>query len=337
MIAAGGAPNGASTSTSSPGSLRTFTWLRAFVTAGTTIAAFGWQRAVCSEVRRPTVGHEGVVVAERDVSTARDFETLVHASREPEVRVVEHDLIGGHARVVGGFPRRSVVDDHELVGHVGVAAAPSRRTAACTAGCPTRARRPTAPVRSGAAGRVGGGDGRRVGRQPVEHSLELVGAALPVEVALDDVEAVGDEPLRQLGRRRGGGEPRRPSRVRRAAARRARSPRGPRTRGIRRCRWSRAGCRTRGIRDRVGRSPRTSSPPRTRAPPRTRGRGRAARGSCPSSAPPGCRGAHPLRGSCRCPSTPVAARRCRAAGTASCPGYGWNISRFTPPSCTVGR
>ena len=43
------------------------------------------------------------------------------------------------------------------------------------------------------------------------------------------------------------------------------------------------------------------------------------------------------RGSCRCPSTPAAARRCRAAGSASGPGYGRNTSRFTPPSCTVGR
>ena len=41
---------------------------------------------------------------------------------KPEVLVVEHDLIGRGTRVVGGVPLRSVVDDHELVGNVGVAA-----------------------------------------------------------------------------------------------------------------------------------------------------------------------------------------------------------------------
>ena len=255
----------------------------------------------------------------------------------PRLVSLQHDLVGRDARVVRGLPLRAVVDDRRARRARRCGGGPTRRTAACTAGCPTRARRPTARARPARPAAVGGGGASAVPRDTpsstasnssVRRSQSKSRATTSSPFATSRAASASSSSSRRIA-----------SAIARRVARRHDE------RGL-------AVDRVLAAAAVVGRDERRAArerlepglaealePAADREHPRRRVLA-AERGLLEVLARvPLDRDAEERgrpRGSCRCPSTPAAARRCTAAGSASGPDTGWNTSRLTPPSCTVG-
>ena len=186
---------------------------------------------------RPPGRQHRVVVAERDVAAARRCEALVHAAREAEVRLVAAPRDRRpRTRVVRGLPLRAVVDDDELVGHVGVAAHrldellrvqqvvprehDDRQLGLGRRGRARRRRRAHAGPATSPSSTVSNSSVRR------SQSKSRPTRSSPFATSLRRELAVVEQAADGVGHRR----------ARRAAGRRARSRRRSRTRGSRRCR-----------------------------------------------------------------------------------------------------